>query len=131
MSLCASLYKHGNEAGETEKWSKRCSHVIFMKYEINLFYQNHEQSLASYSIKILLFILCHCSTLMLTLCDSLMHCSRLTCTDFWIPAGKGAPLCLIHHLAHYYANGLISTALLTIFCCLGHPAATSGSVLLP
>ncbi len=60
-----------------------------------------------------------------------VHDPHLTCTDFWIPAGKGALLCLIHHLAHYCTNGLISTALLTTFSCLSLPAATNEMVLLP
>lgn len=68
---------------------------------------------------------------MLNVCDSLMHYPHVTCTDFCIPAGKGALLCLIHHLAHYCTNGLISTAMLTTFSCLSLPPATNETVLLP
>lgn len=43
--LYALLNKHGDAAGLTEKLIQRCNHVIFMKQEINMFYQNHKLSL--------------------------------------------------------------------------------------
>lgn len=94
-----------------------------------MFDQNHEGSLIFGFTMLKLFNhilfyynygLCHCFR-MVNLCESVMHHPHFTWTDFWIPAGKGALLCLIHHLAHYFAYGLISTSVLTTFSCLSSP----------
>ncbi len=108
-----------------------------------MFYQNQKRALIFgfttlklfyriYYIILEIYWLVHASVSpakMLNFHFSLMHYPHLTCMDFWLPVGKGVLLCLIHHLAHYCANGLISTALLSTFSCL--KAATNERVLLP
>lgn len=96
--LYALLYEHGNEADLTEM-----SFVIFMKREINILSENLiSQRLGnSFIVKKKDQVFVAESAALVLVFVSL---PVLTCVVFWVPAGKCAPLCLIHQLAHYCGN---------------------------